>query len=165
MVPKYVHKHILNLFNNYPENKKKIRPKFIFKIHIIGKNDEYWNVEVVENDKVTLKIPQFIDYFIKIENTRSDPKICYTLEHCKINGRNIKISDGSKLFCFDQYLINGYSSKCSFISVDNTVIELKFKQWNIITNNKHSFELNDFFDTITLVDAMNIFDVKVTLNS
>jgi len=155
MVSKYVHKHISNLFYNYPTSKIEFQPNFKFKISIISKNKELVDITVEENDSVTLKVPPFIDYSVKIENTYPNPEICYTLESFKTNGRTVKIVEGHQLFCFEHYLVEGYSKKCTFISVNDTVIELTFKQWNVVTNN----------GIMTLVDTMNMFKIKVKLDT
>lgn len=155
MISKYAHKIVSNLFSDYPTNKVESENIYKFRISIISKNDKYWSAMIEENEYVTLKILPFIDYSIKIENIYPNPEICYILEFLKINGRTIKIIDDCKLYCFDEYLIEGYSKKCPFISVNNTVIEFNLKQWNVANNNGE----------ITLVDSMNVLKIKVKLDT
>lgn len=138
MISKYTHKFVSNLFSDYPINKIEFKQYYKFRISIINKKrkrDNYWSVTTKENEDILLKIPPFIDYSIKIENIYIDPKICYTLESLKINGRSIKSINKCVLFCFDQYLIEGYSEKCPFISIHNTILEFTLKEWNVVENN------------------------------
>ena len=78
--------------------------------------------------------------------TYINPKICYTLESLKITGRSIKSINKCVLFYFDQYLIEGYSAKCPFISINNTILEFILKEWNVVENNGETI-LSDVTNT------------------
>lgn len=175
----------LNLIYN-SEYVYDINPMHEMMISVIGSNDKKCygvygrkkydktttlNTYNYDDNIIDITIPNFTEYILKIVNINPALEYYYTLDHVKLNNKNLIIAHPTKIYCYENITIGGRwvnNPKGTFLAISSSKhntnsIELHMKKWKIIVNTDINERDNAIDDSIDL-NHIIIFKIRINIS-